>query len=230
VTELDTTPAESGANVEKHRFAAVASLSRLPRCGSGSFMLDGCMATAQDKFSALLADDFAPWLNKRGFKRRDFTFRRRQAQAWQIINFQRDKHSTANLVRFTINLGVSLDVLHEDPAWRSRGWPLEHQCDFRDRLGLLRSRQDHWWTVRPLFPTRRAVTDVLAALEQALPWLDAHADPRALLTDAVRDPSSVNAFGLAPLVALAKTIGDDSEVDAVEAELRRWQRGERSAW
>lgn len=188
------------------------------------------MATAQDKFKALLADDFAPWLKQRGFKRRDGTFRRRQDEAWQIVNFQRDKYSHARRLRFTINLGTSLDVLHDDPEWRSRGWPLEYECDFRQRIGQLHKGEDHWWTVRPLFRTARVRDDVLTALETALPWLDAHADPRALLTIAVENPSLVTAIGLPALVSLAKRLGDAEQVEAAEEELRRWQRGERLAW
>jgi hypothetical protein len=188
------------------------------------------VATTQDKFEALLAEHLAPWLKQRGFKRRDGTFRRRRDEAWQIVNFQRDKYSNARLVRFTINLGVSLDVLHEDPSWRSRGWPLEHECDFRERIGRVHKGEDHWWSVRPLYPTGGVVRDVFAALERALPWLDAYADPPSLLTDALRHPSRVNAHGLAALVALATEIGDEADVTAAEAELRRWQRGERLAW
>jgi hypothetical protein len=87
-----------------------------------------------------------------------------------------------------------------------------------------------WWNVRPLRPTRGIVKDVLVALETALPWLDAYADPRSLLTDALGDPSSVNALNLGSLVALAKKIGDDADVEAAEAELRRWQEGKRPAF
>jgi hypothetical protein len=185
------------------------------------------VATAQDKFKALLAEHFAPWLKERGFKRRESTFRRRHDEAWQIVNFQRDKYSNAGVVRFSINLGVSLDVLHEKPSWQSRGWPLEYECDFRERIGQLHEGADHWWKVRPLYPTGRLVNDVHAELEAALPWLNAHADPRSLL---MRHPSTVNAFGLAALVSLAKEIGNETQVSAAEAELRRWQRGERLAW
>lgn len=188
------------------------------------------MATAQDKFTAMLVGEVAPWLKPRGFRRRDGTFRRRQGGAWQIVNFQRNQYSTAALVRFTINLGVSLDVLNERPSWRSRGWPLEYECDFRERLGQLYKGQDHWWKVRPLMPMRATVKDVLSALEVALPWLDAYADPRVVLSTATRDPSRVNAFGLESLVALAKAIGTEAEVDAAEAELQRLARGDRLAW
>jgi hypothetical protein len=192
-------------------------------------MLASDVATAQDKFKELLADDFAPWLKERGFKRRDTTFRRRQGETWQIINFQRSKYSDAGVVPFTINLGVSLDLLHDDPPWRSRGWPLEYECDFRQRLGKLHKGKDHWWKVRPLRPTRRTVSDVLSALDKSLPWLDAHTDPASFLAHALRDPSNVDGLNLGSLVAVAKKIGSTEAVDAAEAELRRWRQGKRPA-
>ena len=193
-------------------------------------MLHGRMATAQDKFKELLADDFSPWLKARGFKRRDTTFRRRRDTAWQIVNFQRSQFSDASDVPFTVNLGVALDVLYDEPSWGSRGWPLEYECDFRERIGQVYRGEDHWWKARPLRPTRGMMKDVLGALESALRWLDTHADPRAFLKHAVHDPSRVNALNLASLVALAKKVGDEADVEAAEAELRRWQQGERLAF
>lgn len=179
------------------------------------------VGTAQDKFGQLIADHFAPWLKERGFRRRDTTFRRRRDAAWQIVNFQRSQASDARRVRFTINLGVALDVLHDDPRWRSRGWPLEYECDFRQRIGLLHEGRDRWWTVRPLRPARGTVEDVIAALEPGLRWLDAHADPRSVLADALRDPAAVHFMNVPPLVALARKIGDEGQVEAAEAEAAR---------
>jgi hypothetical protein len=160
---------------------------------------------------------------------RSSAMRRRHAEAWQIVNFQRDKYSNARLLRFTINLGVSLDVLHDDPSWRSRGWPLQAECDFRRRIGHLHKGEDHWWRVRPLLPTRGTARDVLAALDKALPWLDEWSDPRAVLTNALRGPPTAT-FGLGAVVELARKIGDPAQVEVAEAELRRWQAGDRRVW
>jgi hypothetical protein len=193
-------------------------------------MLGPEMATAQAKFKELLAGDVASWLKASDFKRRDSTFRRRRDGAWQIVNFQRSQYSDASDVSFTVNLGVSLDVLHDEPPWGSRGWPLEYECDFRQRIGALHTGEDHWWRVRPLRPTHRVVNDVLAALDKGLVWLDLHADPQALLADAMRDPSKVSALNLGSFVALAREVGDEQHVEVAEAELRRWQRGERLAF
>jgi Domain of unknown function (DUF4304) len=199
----------------------------MPRSGSRWFMLVSYVATVQDKFNELLAHDFAPWLKERGFKRRDTTFRRRQGETWQIINFQRSKYSNAGVVPFTINLGVAFDLLNDAPPWRSRGWPLESECDFRQRIGELHKRKDHWWKVRPLRPIRRTVADVLSALDKGLPWLDAHTDPASFLAHALRDPSKVNGLNLASLVAVAKVIGSAEAVEAAEAEFGRWRQGKR---
>lgn len=141
---------------------------------------------------------------------------------------QRSQFSDSGVVPFTLGLGVSLDLLQEEPPWRSRGWPLEYECDFRQRIGAVHKGEDHWWKVRPLRPTRGIVNDVLAALDTGLLWLDAHADPRALLMNALRDPSRVDALNLASLVALAKQIGSEADVEAAERELRCWQRERRA--
>ncbi len=86
---------------------------------------------AHDKFNALLADQVTPWFKRRGFKRRNGTYRRRSEEAWQIVNFQRDNRVGAEVVRFTINVGVSLDVLNEAPSWRQE---LRQQLQrFRER-------------------------------------------------------------------------------------------------
>ena len=89
---------------------------------------------------------------------------------------------------------------------------------------------DRALSLRPLIPVGNTANDVLSALDKALPWLVAHSDARALLRTALRDPSRVNAVGVASLVDLAKAVGTQAHVAAAEAELESWQRGERLAW
>jgi hypothetical protein len=57
----------------------------------------------------------------------------------------RDRYADAGDVPFTVNLGVGLSLLHKEPPWAGRGWPLEYECDFRQRLGPLYKGDDHWW-------------------------------------------------------------------------------------
>jgi hypothetical protein len=177
--------------------------------------------TAQDKFGGLVRDDFAPWLKERGFRRRDVTFRRSVGGNWQIVNFQRNRYSNARRVAFTVNLGVAFGILHRDgPGWAARGWPLEYECDFRDRLGMLVSGRDRWWSVRPVLPVRSVAKEVVGELERVgLPWLDLHSDGPGLLAHATSDVSAVDAMNLGSLVSLARAIGTPEQVRAAEREL-----------
>jgi hypothetical protein len=187
------------------------------------------VATAQDKFKDLVDVRLAPWLKQVGFRRRDATFRRQRGDAWQIVNFQRSQHSDSREVPFTINLGVALKLLHDDePRWARRGWPLEYECDFRQRIGPLWKGEDHWWRVRPLRASARTASDVQRALEgPGLAWLDLHADPEAYLATAMTNLQSVEPINLTALATLARTIGTSANARAAEEELARWERGER---
>lgn len=162
----------------------------------------------------MLADDFAPWLTSCQFRRRDAVFRRWREGAWQIIDFQRDKYSDARHVRFTINVGISLDVLQDDPTWQPRGWPLVSQCDLRERAGNLHKGRDHWWSVRPLWPVAGVIQDVLAALETSVRWLDAHVDPKSLVHSALNEDSMANP---ARVLAIAHLLGEPADIQAAEA-------------
>jgi hypothetical protein len=185
--------------------------------------------TAQDKFGGLVRDHYGPWLKERGFRRRDATFRRSVGGNWQIINLQRSRYSDARHVSFTVNLGVALTVLHgDDPAWSARGWPLEYECDFRERLGMLISGEDRWWSVRPVLPLRSVAKQVIGELERVgLPWLDLHSDGPGLLSHALSDLSAVSTMNLGSLVSLADAIGTTEQLQAAEHELARWQAGNR---
>ena len=186
--------------------------------------------TAQDKFSEWLRDDLAPWLKGRGFRRKDTTFRRRPGDNWQIINVQRSQWADAGDVPFTVNLGVGLPGLHDDEPWARRGWPLEYECDFRARLGMLVTGKDHWWRIRPLRPVRPVTRQLYDQLDQTgLPWLELHADERRLLAEAVAHPSAVDFMNLGSFVSLADAIGTPSDVEVARRELAAWHANERES-
>lgn len=90
-------------------------------------------------------------------------------------------------VSLTVNLGAALPTLQPDPTWAKRGWPLEYQCDFRQRLGQLLNGQDQWWHLRlkPIAPTAKYILRGLQS--KGLPWLDAHGDPQQLLAGYAAD-------------------------------------------
>jgi hypothetical protein len=189
------------------------------------------MATAQDKFETLVRERLAPWLKDQGFKRKSTTFRRERDDAWQIVNFQRSSSSNAQLVKFTVNLGVAYASLHAEPVWAKRGWPMEYECDFDTRVGLLAKGHDHWWKLRAFLPDRRIADEVLDDLSRhALPWLDLYASPTACFRQLLEDPETMDLGNVRTALLLARHLGDDTAAWAAETEIQRYERGDRPAW
>lgn len=105
-----------------------------------------------------------------------------------VLEVQKDrKYSTKDNIRFTLNVGISVDALRVIAA--ATGGPLSSEvpspenCHWRQRLGhLLPARSDVWWSVRDE-QTAQAVCDQLAAslIDIALPKVDAMASSDALV-------------------------------------------------
>ena len=174
--------------------------------------------SAQDDFQFVVGDVIAPYLKERGFRRTKSTFRRRAQEGWQIINLQKDKWSREDHVRFTVNLGVALDALTDDPSPRaSRGWPMEYDCHFRHRLAG-KSGREVWeslgrWRDRKSRTARRIVEDLEA---HGLPWLELHADPERLLASIGRAPDQLDMFDSSAFLELAALRGSVEEQAAAK--------------
>lgn len=134
--------------------------------------------TAQTQLRDLLRIHVAPAIRDRGFAGSGQDFSKRMGHDWAVIDVQKHRYSTADEVRFTINLGVACPfVLAEEGLTPAGKAPPEVLCQYRLRIGqLLPSRQDTWWTVRS---TMIAVeTEVLGStivdtlLDVAIPALE----------------------------------------------------------
>jgi hypothetical protein len=70
---------------------------------------------------------------------------------WSVLNFQRSRQSTAEEVRFTVNVGVASERLRRSThEWREGSPPAEADCALRRRIGFLlpdRPPADYWWIV-----------------------------------------------------------------------------------
>lgn len=95
-----------------------------------------------------------------GFQRKGRTLNRRlDSGLIQVINFQSGQYPIGqgyeipglreNLYgKFTVNLGVCIESLYklEFPT-KSKKYYKEHECQIRNRLGLLLTGQDSWWEI-----------------------------------------------------------------------------------
>ncbi|MDP2825170.1 MAG: DUF4304 domain-containing protein [Sulfuritalea sp.] len=104
-----------------------------------------------------------------------------------VLEIQKDrKCSTRDEIRFTINLGLSIDVLRAIASadGSASGVPSPEKCHWRARLGhLLLGESDVWWSVRDE-QTARAVCDEIATglIDAALPKVEAVASSESLAT------------------------------------------------
>ncbi len=105
-----------------------------------------------------------------------------------VVEFQRDRErTTKDEIKFTINLGISADVLRTVAA-AAGGPPPEdvpppEKCHWRQRLGrLLPAQSDVWWAVRDE-QSAQAVCDEIATglITIALPRVEAMASSNALV-------------------------------------------------
>jgi hypothetical protein len=129
-------------------------------------------------------------LRDAGFAGSGQDFHRRIGRNWATVNFQRDRYSTADALRFTVNIATASAAViaagYEDPELP----PREVTCHWRARIGVLSwLHQDLWWTV-----SRDADEQALAKLDRevggllfdrAMAELERMADDRAILASAV---------------------------------------------
>ena len=144
------------------------------------------MATAQEILREVLKVHVGPALRTAGYAGSGQDFHKRIDGNWAAINVQRRRYSTAEELRFTVNLGTaSTAVLVED------GYPADEpareiDCHWRSRLGaLLQGPADRWWTVRSRMQpaeVRRLGEELVELLTRvALPKLEAMASDEAIL-------------------------------------------------
>jgi hypothetical protein len=102
---------------------------------------------------------------------------------WEVVNVQKSFMSDAAEVHFTINLAVGVGALRDGNLdWPDGRRPAVSACHFRERIGILASGVDTWWTVGPETehaPLGRTLVEALEAY--GLPWLAQHSGEAALL-------------------------------------------------
>lgn len=95
----------------------------------------------------------APHLKEQGFKKNGLTWNRAVNDIVQVINIQKDRYSTKDETRFTINVGIFVadvwNVCWSKPIPR---FVRELDCYPRFRIGFLLnglapSYRDKWWSV-----------------------------------------------------------------------------------
>ena len=143
-------------------------------------MMTDQVQSAQAAYADMLRLEIAPRLRVFGFAGSGSSYVLPADDRWQIVAFQKDYHSRAELLRFTVNLTVADKAAWEAVRAREASLPGRPSGNTRYgpvtsviRLGLLVPplHEDLWWEVVRGRPTGATATRILDAIERyALPW------------------------------------------------------------
>ena len=141
------------------------------------------LGKAIDRIASLLHVE----LRARGFTKSARTFRLRGEECTQVVNMQASTSNMGVGGRFTVNLGVFFPAVAEVLPWPAPKALKEHNCQLRERLGLLLpDPRDRWWQVSldaPVAPIAEEVRE--AVVTYGLPWLEARSTLEAGLDSIV---------------------------------------------
>jgi hypothetical protein len=103
---------------------------------------------AQDRFNLFLDSQIWPTLKQRGFRRERGNFRLHRGGNWGLLHFQKSQFSSADEVRFTVEVGAASERLRHYVHWWAEGRPPSiTDCVVRERLGVLVEQRDLWWKI-----------------------------------------------------------------------------------
>ena len=168
---------------------------------------------APEQFEVLLRDHVKPALKSLGFGRRRGSFYLFDHGNWAVVNFQRSSSSTAQRIRFTVNVGVASQRLSGlAPAEWRRKPPPEWKCDWRERLGFYRDEPvDTWWFLDEETDVAALAGEVLTLLvERAIPQMKTRMSDEVLRDYWLAAPEYHSSHALRrKLVKLMEALGDD---------------------
>ncbi len=152
-----------------------------------------------------IVDTVSPDLEAAGFTRRQLIFVRPAGPSTHhLIEFQANKYVTEP--EFTVNLGVYIEGVNEALGWGQTKVDeiTEASCQLRERLGVLATGHDVWWS----WKDPQTVTAEIRTLlnDKALPLLNQYSSRSAIVALWKRQgtrfwPSRVNPLELAALLS-----------------------------
>ncbi len=182
-------------------------------------MAEESSSEAKGLFKKMLRTEVQPFLRSKGFSLQGQTFLRWVGKNAEVISPARDKWSTRENYKFTLNLGVFnrrifvFETQH-DPVPKA---PKEWECQWREVLHDPSHRPNKWWEVRVEVDLTVLGSEIRSYLEgYALPTLD-----RCVTDEGLRDFWLKERGGGIGLAVLLAELGPVTELDRVLREYRQ---------
>lgn len=140
------------------------------------------MQVFNSAYESFIKSQFIGYANA-GFKKKGDSFIRKNEFYWQIVNWQKSKDSTKDVIKFTLNIGVHSVVLSKIEEDNFEQRPDIWSCHYRQRVGFLMPiLQDFWWNFSLSAPAV-SLNDEFGKLlnEIILPFFEEFSEPDSLL-------------------------------------------------
>lgn len=96
-----------------------------------------------------LIKELSPLLKQTGFNKKGNNFYLEAGKNYGVVNLQKSRESTKDIVRFTINFGIYSDALGRlQYDYNNSAKPEVEQCHWEARVGsFMPGSPDYWWNV-----------------------------------------------------------------------------------
>ncbi|AZA75188.1 DUF4304 domain-containing protein [Chryseobacterium indoltheticum] len=96
-----------------------------------------------------LIKKLTPFLKSLGFSKKGNSFHLELDKNYGIINFQKSRESTEDVLKFTINFGIYSNVLGQSEYdYNNLSKPEIEQCQWNSRVGaFMPNSPDYWWII-----------------------------------------------------------------------------------
>jgi hypothetical protein len=122
-----------------------------------------------DLFKELI-NALTPILKPMGFSKKGNSFYLEAGKNYGIVNFQKSRESTKDVVKFTINCGVYSDTLGRlQYDYNSSAKPEVEQCHWEARVGsFMPGSPDYWWNISASENLSGIVTNVIKTVQSII--------------------------------------------------------------
>jgi len=188
-----------------------------------------------DIFFKELIKALAPLFKQMGFNKKGNNFYLKAGKNYGVVNFQKSRDCTKEVIKFTINFGVYSDVLGQalDFAYNNLTKPDVWQCQWRSRVGsFMPGSPDYWWKVNVLDDFNTILSSVTEAIQNiVVPELNKRLSDESLINNWLNDDwggaTEIGRFEY--LTTLLKAKGDFDILDQVVETFMQQSKGKSDA-
>lgn len=114
-----------------------------------------------------LIKTLTPILKSMGFSKKGNNFYLESDKNFGVINFQKSRESSKDVIKFTINFGIYSDVLGQSQYdYNSSAKPEVEQCHWEARVGnFMSGSPDYWWNANSSDNLNGITSNVMEAVQ-----------------------------------------------------------------